>query len=131
MSDTTEQRIPTVEERLVIGKREAPVERVRVRTAVETREELAEGELRIEALDIERRAVERPVDVAPPVREEGDATIVSIVEERAVITRQLVVVEELVIRRRAMAEPFAVPVTLRRTTASVERVALSHPQEDH
>lgn len=129
--DRGELRIPVVEERPVVGTREVPIERVRVRTGVDTREALVEGELRVEALDIERRAVDRPVPAAPPVREEGDATIVSIVEERAVVTKQLFVVEEVVIRRRAGAEPFTVPVALRRTTATIERDPVSSRQEDH
>ncbi len=130
MSDRRDQRIPIVEERPVVAKREVPVERVRVRTAVDTREALVEGNLQLEALEVERRPAERPVDAVPPPREEGDATIISIVEERAVVTKQLFVVEELVIRRRATAEPFSVPVTLRRTRAEVERVAVPQSQQE-
>lgn len=129
MSARDDLRVPIVEERPVITKRETPVERVRVHTAAESHETLVTGEVWTEALEIERRPVERPVPEAPAVREEGDATIISIVEERAVITKQLFVVEELVVRRRATAERFQVPVTLRRTTAQVERDAIS--QEDH
>jgi stress response protein YsnF len=131
VSGRDEMIVPIVEERAVISKREIPVERVRVRTAVEAREELVSGDLRTEALEIERRPVERPVSEAPAVREEGDATIISIVEERAVITKQLFVVEELVVRRRATAERFDIPVSLRRTTARVEHEALSDQQENH
>ena len=131
MNDGADLRIPIVEEEAVVSKRAVPVERVRVQTAVETRDTIVADELRTEALEIERRPVERPVAAPPPVREEGDATIISIVEERAVVTKQLFVVEELVVRRRAAAEPFSIPVTLRRTTAHVERQPISPQQEDH
>ena len=40
------------------------------------------------------------MDAVPPVRQEGDVTIISIVEERAVVTKQLFVVEEVVVRAR-------------------------------
>lgn len=130
-SDREELRIPIVEERPVVDKRAVPVERVRVRTGVDTRREIVSDELTTEALEIERRPVERAVDAVPPVREEGDATVISIVEERAVVTKQLFVVEELVVRRRATAERFDVPVTLRRMTAQVDREAVSVQQEDH
>ncbi len=128
-----EIRIPIVEERAVVSTRERLVERVRVQTAVEHRDVLVEGELAMEALEIERRPVERAVDAAPPVREEGGATIISIVEERAVVTRHLFVVEELVIHRRVTPESFAIPLSLRRTTAAVERHAPSphgDPQQE-
>jgi uncharacterized protein (TIGR02271 family) len=130
VSERDERSIPIVEERPVITKRETPVERVRVRTAADSHEELVTGELWTEALEIERRPVEALVAEMPPVREEGDATIIPIVEERAVVTKQLFVVEELVVRRRATAERFDIPVSLRRTTAHVEHEAVPDRQED-
>ena len=112
---------PSSRKRRVIAKRERPSERVRVRTSGETRDALVTDELRIKALEIERRPVERPVPAAPPPRQEGDATIISIVEERSVITKQLFVVEEVIVRRQTARQTFSVPVQLRRTRADVER----------
>ena len=127
-------RVPVVAEEAFVTTRDGATERVRVRTSAEQREELVTGDLRVEALEIERRRVERLVDTAPPPREEGDTTIISVVEERAVVTRQLVVVEEIVIRRRVEQQSFAVPFALRRTRVDVERATPSpdpSPQEKY
>ncbi len=51
-----------------------------------------------------------------------DVTIISIVEERLIVERQLVVVEEIRLHRHATTESVEVPVTLRKQRAVVERV---------
>lgn len=121
MSETDELRLPVVEEEVSVGRREIATDHVRVRTIVDDSEQLVSDTLRIEALEIERRPVERAVPAAPAPREEGDATIISLVEERLVVTRQLYVVEEVVVRRVTTREPVSVPVTLRTMRAVVER----------
>lgn len=126
MADTV---IPIVKEHVQVAKRAVTTDKVRVRTAVDTHEALIEETLRYEALHVERRAVERQVDAAPPPREEGDTTIISLVEERLVVNRVLFVVEELVIRRTETAERVEVPVTLRSTRAVVEQSSLNEQKE--
>ena len=73
--------IQLVEETAHITKRTVETGRVRVRTVVETREETIREDMAREVLSVERRAVERQVSEAPLPREEGDVTIISIVEE--------------------------------------------------
>ncbi len=124
-----EWRIPIVEEQLHVAKRRVDRERVRVRTAVDTRDVLVNDTLDVEALEIERRPVDRAVEAAPAPREEADTLVISIVEERLV--KQLFVVEEIVVRRVHTAEPITATVPLRRMRATVERDDLSHQQEDH
>ena len=69
-----------------------------------------------------RVPVNRLVDAVPGVRTEGDVTIVPVLEERFVIVKQLYLKEELHIRHRVETTVERVPVTLRRQTATVERV---------
>jgi Domain of unknown function (DUF2382) len=40
----------------------------------------------------------RPVNAAPPVREEGETTVISVVEEVLVVERRLVLKEEIRLR---------------------------------
>ena len=63
----------------------------------------------------------RLVEDAPPVRMEGDTTIVPVVEERFVVVKQLFLIEELHIRRRGERETVQQAVALRRQSAVVER----------
>lgn len=46
--------------------------------------------------------------------------IIPIVEERAVLVKHLVLVEELHVQRKVLQEPVQVPVTLRATEVFVE-----------
>lgn len=130
MNDTTGLRMPIVAEEVHVARRSVETERVRVRTVVDTREQLVTDTRAVEAIEVERRPVERAVTEAPPPRQEGDATVISLVEERLVVTRQLYVVEEVIVRRVASSEPISVPVTLRTMRAVVERDPL-HQQEEH
>ena len=115
------ESVPIVEESLEVGKRQVETGRVRVRTSVETHQELAEAELERSDVQVERVRIGRVVDSAPRVREEGDKLIIPVTEERLVITKELVLVEELHLRRQVTVEQFEQPVDLRRTRAVVER----------
>lgn len=117
---TSEVVVPVVEEELEIGKTEE-TERVRVTTSTETREEVVEAPAVRELVDVERVRVDRPVDERPRVRVEGDTTIIPIVEEEIVVSKRLVVREEVRIRKRRVSETRAVRVPLRSQHVDIER----------
>ncbi|MFD1693079.1 DUF2382 domain-containing protein [Azotobacter chroococcum] len=60
----------------------------------------------------------RPI---PQVRQEGDVTVIPVLEEVLVVEKRLVLKEELRVRRVVHEEPHSVPVTLRREQVTVER----------
>jgi uncharacterized protein (TIGR02271 family) len=111
-----------VEETAKIEKRRVTSGRVVVKTVVETEEQLLREALSKENVDVERILIDRVVDVAPQVRTEGDVTIIPVLEERLVVEKQLVLLEEVRIRRHSFVETVEVPVTLRKQRASVERL---------
>jgi stress response protein YsnF len=51
-----------------------------------------------------KSTIGRPVDAMPPVRQEGDTTIMSVVEETIVVERHLFLKEEVQIRRLRVSE---------------------------
>ncbi len=57
-------------------------------------------------------------EAAPVSRQEGDAIIVPIAEERAVVVKKLFVVEELVLRFIPTQQPFRQEVEIRRQRVS-------------
>jgi uncharacterized protein (TIGR02271 family) len=120
--DELPERLGLVEERLEVGKRAVERGRVVVRTRVETREEVAEVDLRREEVEVERVPVGRPVEAPPPVREEDGVLIVPVLEERLVVTTELVLKEEIRITKRSRTEHVREPVTLRSERAEVERL---------
>ena len=117
-----EERIALVEEEARIDKREVVTGRVRIRTRVEEAEETVRGTLDEEVVEVERVPVDRIVEAAPAVRQDGDVTIIPVMEEVLVVEKRLVLKEELHVRRRRTQESVEVPVTLRRERVEVERL---------
>jgi len=116
-----EQAIPLVEERAIVSKRVVPKGRVQVSTRVEQREEVVESDLMHEEVEIDRVPVGVEVDSMPPVRQEGDVTIVPVVEEVLVVEKRLVVVEEIHLRRTRRTQHHSQPVTLAAQRAEIVR----------
>jgi len=118
---TEERRVPLYEEVLSVGKRTVEGDRVRVTTRVLEHQQTAEQDLDSEEVDVVRVPVGRPVDAVPDTRQEGDVLIVPIVEEELVVTKRLVLKEELHIRKRTTRRTERVTATLRAEEAVVTR----------
>jgi stress response protein YsnF len=114
--------IPIVEEEARIAKRQVVSGRVIVKTTVDTEERILKEMLSLETVEVERIPINRVVDTVPQIRTDGDVTIVPVFEERLVVEKQLVLVEEVRIRRTASVENVEVPITLRKERATVERL---------
>ena len=127
MSRNTEPTIPLVEESLVVDKQPVVTGRVRIATKTETVEEIAALSLAQQAVSVERVVVDREIEQVPPVRTEGDVTIIPVVEEVMVVEKRLILKEELRVTRRTTSERIEVPVTLRKQTAEVERLGPEDP----
>jgi len=117
-----EEVIPLAEEQIVIGKRVVERGQVRVRTYVVERPVEAQVTLRDETVEIERRAVDRPLT------DEAGAFSERVVEvtqtgEEAVVSKEAHVVEELAVHRRAGERTETVRDTVRRTEIEVENDA--------
>ena len=113
--------ISVVEESAVVDKSEVVTGRVRVQTVTDEVEQVIDQDLTSETVEITRVPVDREVTEAPAVRQEGDVTIVSVVEEIVVLTKRLVVKEEVHIRRIRSTEHVETSVNLRKQRAVVER----------
>lgn len=116
--------IPLIEERLEVSKRVVATGKVRLRKSVQTYEEALDEPLAINTFDVERVVLNRPIEVAPPVRKEGDTTIYPLVEEQLVLTKQLILKEEVRVTRRETERRDTRTVTLHREHLTVEREAL-------
>ena len=86
-----------------------------------TRDEAVSADLNHEHVLVERVAIGRIVDAVPPVRQEGDVTIMPVVEEELVVVRRLVLKEEVHLRRVRTSVPHVETVTLRQQVVSVTR----------
>ncbi len=113
--------IPLVEERLSVAKRQVESGRVRVHVTVDERDEVVTEELLRDDLQIERVPRNIRLSEMPTVRLEGNTTIVPVVEEVVVVEKSLVLVEEIHISRRSVAEKTEIPVKLRVERVNIER----------
>ena len=120
-SEQAGEMIPLLKEELRVDKRSVVTGKVRVRSVVDTIEELVHAAITDEE-EVTRVPMDREVEAAPSVRTEGDVTIVPIMEEVLVVEKRLVLKEELHIRRSVTLENVEVPVTLRKQRAVIERL---------
>jgi uncharacterized protein (TIGR02271 family) len=111
--------IPLIEERISVAKKQVESGRVRVHVTVQQQEETLIEQLVHDELHIERVPRNVRVTEIPKVRLEGNTTIVPVVEEVVVIEKVLVLVEEIHVSRRSVAEEAQLPVTRRVERASV------------
>jgi uncharacterized protein (TIGR02271 family) len=119
--------IPLLEEELFVNKRVVETARVRVSRVTHAHEQMVDELLQHEKVEVERVPVNRPVETMPSVRQEGDITIIPVVEEILKVERCLVLKEEVHIRRFKTTERHQEQVTLRRQEATVSRTPLARP----
>ena len=124
-TDTTV--IPGMREQLDARTRRVETQSgVSVSKTVDEREEVSDEPLSKEEVEVERVAVNVPVDAPSGVRYEGDTMIIPIFEEVAVVEKRLMLKEEIRVTRRR--EGFRAPqrAILRREVANVERIEDAH-----
>jgi uncharacterized protein (TIGR02271 family) len=122
-SEAGEQSIPLAHEELEVSKRKVETGRVRVRKVVSEHEALIDERLAGEEIDIDRQSVNQAIDGPVEPRYEGDVLVIPVMEEVLVVRKQLMLKEEVRVRRRAVERAHRERVALRSEEAVVERVA--------
>ena len=105
--------IPLAEERVSVTKREVETGRLRIEVSVDERQDAVPVELSHDEVEVERVPVNKVVSHLPSVRLEGSTTIIPVVEEVVVVEKRLMLVEEIHVRRKSVAETRQIPVVLR------------------
>jgi uncharacterized protein (TIGR02271 family) len=121
-----ELRVPVLQEEAHVAKRERDTERVQVRTSVSHRQVTLDETVEREEVEVRRVAVGREVSEAPAIREEGDLTIIPVLEERLVVEKRLFLIEEIHLVRHRTTEAVSIPTELRRTEVEIERTQADH-----
>ena len=114
--------IPVAREELVIEKRQRETERIAVQIVPSTRRELVDLALTDETIEVERVKVNRIVGAPEPTRQEGDVTIIPVMEEVLVVEKRLRVKEEIRLVRRKSVRHEPREVELRSEEARVVRL---------
>ena len=120
--------LPLSAETLLISKKLVG-ERVVVRRETRTRDQAVDELLCDDTVVVERVPIGRYVDAIPAVREEGDCTILPVVEEVAVVVRRLLLREEVRFRRVRTSRHHVETVKLREQHAVVTREPIDRPAD--
>ena|ERR1700761_7550732 len=102
--DSGEPTILLHAEDFTLDRRSVAGDTVRVETTTRTRDYNIDELLSHTRVQVERVPIGRIVTAVPPVREDGDTTILPVVEEVIVVERRLILKEEVHIRRVQVAE---------------------------
>ena len=122
LAQLDETVIPLIEEHLTVGKRTVTTGTVRLEKSVQEYQEQLNEPLAVRTFDVERIVLNQPIDASPEVRQDGDTTIYPLVEERLILTKQLILKEEVRVTRRETERRDTQVVTLRREHLEVERI---------
>ncbi len=116
--------IPVIEERLTVGKRVVETGKVLLHRRVREFEQAVNETLQTRSYEVERVPVNRIVTALPETRQEGATVVYPVVEERLVVAKELVLVEEVRVTERVTERQDTQVVKLRREDVEVERVPL-------
>jgi len=118
----TEQElvVPIVEEQVVVETRTVETGRIQVQKTVQERVEVVDQPLFEEEVQIERVSINRPITEAVAPHYEGDTLIIPLVEEVLVVQKQLVLREEVHIKK--VRKEFHEPQEIRLRTEAVNVV---------
>jgi uncharacterized protein (TIGR02271 family) len=114
------QVVPVVEEQLQVGKRQVQSGGVRIHSRVTTKPVQAQVNLREEHVDVQRRAVDRPLTDADKAFRDRNIEVTE-TREQPVIAKEARVVEEVVVGKNVQQRTQTVRDQVRRTDVDVER----------
>jgi len=117
--------IPVVEEELQAEAVPVKTGSVRVDKHVEKRIRTIQAALLHEDVEVRRVPLNRVVHEIPAVRKKGDTVIVPVVEEEIVVTKRLVLKEEVHLIKRRTKDRFKKNVELERERAAIHRLDAS------
>lgn len=123
MTETEHDKIVRLHsEELEITRERIAGDTVRVRTVTSQHDRLVEEQLVHERIEIVRVPIGRVVETVPDVRQDGDVTILPVVEEEIVVQRRLILKEEVHLRRVSVAEMHRETIVLREQDAVITRI---------
>jgi len=114
--------VPVVVEEVDVQKRRWETGGVRVHLAVKEREETVDEPLIRQEVQVDRVPINRPIDRPPAPREEGNVTIIPVVEEVLVVEKRLMLKEEVRITRRQFEAHEPQKVILRSEEPQIESI---------
>ncbi len=120
-ADLSQLVVPLHAEQLDVSRLKRETGRVKVSTVTRFREQSVDEMLAEEHAHIERVAVGTIIDVMPDIRQEGEVTIIPVVEEVLVVEKRLFLKQEIRVTRVRTTSRHQETVVLRQQEAVVQR----------
>jgi len=117
-----EDTVPVIEEEVVTGTRKVKTGSVRIHKKVERTRRSVDVPVARDTVEVTRRPINQVITDIPQVREQGDTLIIPVLEEEIVVSKRLVLKEEIHVRRVRTTGTASKEVSVGREVASVERV---------
>ena len=109
------------EEELVVGRRRVKTGSVRVQKHIVEEKKAIELDLRRDFVEVQRIRKNQIVDSVPRVRRAGQSLIIPVIEEQLVVTKRLVLKEEIHVVRRRVTERVRRTLPVLKETADISR----------
>jgi stress response protein YsnF len=113
--------VPVLQEIAVVGKETVETGKIVIEKKIVEQVFPFEVETTEESVDIARVPAGYYVEVAPPIRQEGDTTIIPILKEEMVMVKKLMLVEEIRITRVRKTEEHQDTVALKEEIITITR----------
>lgn len=114
--------IPVIQEQAKVFKRVVETGKVRISKKVREYDEVVDVPHFHEEVKVERVPINQMIESAPAVRTEGDVTIIPVVEERYVMEKKLILVEELHVRKERKESHHPQTLKVLKEEVEVERI---------
>ena len=113
--------IPVIEEKIRIDKEKMETGRFKISKKVHHEEVTEDISVSEEELTVERKEFNIFVESAPPIREEDDVTIISVVKEVLVVEKKLMLVEEIHLKKHKNERTVSVQETVRKEEVNISK----------
>jgi len=114
--------IPVVQEEAHVHIQERVTGVVRLEKTVHHHEQTVNEELAVETIAVEHVPINRFIDEPAQVRQEGDVTIIPVMEEIVITRKQLVLKEEIRVQRQRTYIPYQESISVRAEELRVVRL---------
>lgn len=122
--ETPSEKIVLLEERLKIDIEKVETGKIQINKKVVSEEVTQQIPVVSEEILIEHKPINQYVTAVPPVRMEGDTTIISVVKEVLVVEKRLMLVEEIHLSKNKIETIATVNETLQKDKVEISRIDL-------
>lgn len=114
--------IPVIEESATVGKQLVEAGKVRISKQVRETEQMVDVPLLREEVAVERVPIGQVVEERLPTRYDGDTLIIPVIEEQVFLTKRLVLIEELHVRKQTIETHESQRITLLKEEVEITRI---------